>query len=218
MITGLAVLIAYLIGAIPFALIVTKLAGTGDIRKLGSGNLGATNVWRVAGFKVAVWVFIGDIGKGVAAVLIAGFLGNTYTVDWVSVDVLMVLCAVAAVLGHVFPVYIGGKGGKGVNTALGAVGTLLPVEVLLSVLVFAVVVTLTRYVSLGSILGAIALPVALLLERFGMNIIVADIYLYLTLLLALLILLTHYQNIGRLMKGTENKFSFSGSKKETAHD
>ena len=218
MYAAIPVLIAYLVGAIPFALIITRLAGVGDIRKIGSGNLGATNVWRVAGFKIAIWVFIGDIGKGVLAVLIGQYFANNYGWYWISADVTMVLCALAAVIGHIFPIYVGGRGGKGVNTALGAVGTLLPVETFLSLLVFAVVVTLSRYVSLGSMIGALTLLIAVAVEKYMLNIIVADVYFYLVLVLALLIILTHRQNIGRLIAGTENRFSFSSRSKEAGSD
>jgi len=218
MLAAIPVLIAYLIGAIPFALIIARLAGIGDLRKIGSGNLGATNVWRAAGFKAAIWVFIGDIGKGIIAVLLAGYFASNFEIAFISRDVLLVVCALAAVVGHIFPVYIGGRGGKGVNTAVGAVGTLLPVEVLLGVLVFAGVFALSRYVSLGSIIGAITLFAAVAVEKYLLNIIIADIYFYLTAVLALLIVVTHYQNIGRLIAGTENRFSFSKSERANAND
>jgi glycerol-3-phosphate acyltransferase PlsY len=203
------VVAAYLIGAIEFALIVCRIFRVGDIRKKGSGNIGATNVWRVAGFKVAVWVFVGDIGKGAVAVLLARFVAATYGVSPMSVDLFVVSCALAAILGHMFPVYHRFKGGKGVNTALGAVATMLPIEALISFGVFVVVVLAFRYVSLGSIIGAFTLLVVVLIEKFAMQIQVASVYIYLAAALAALILVAHRQNISRLAAGTENRFSFS---------
>ena len=93
MLAVLPVILAYLVGAIPFALVVGRLAGIGDIRKLGSGNIGATNVWRVAGFKTALWVFIGDIGKGVLAVLVGRWYVENFSLTFVSADLFLVVCA-----------------------------------------------------------------------------------------------------------------------------
>ncbi len=212
------ILAAYLIGAIPFALVVCGIFGVGDIRKQGSGNIGATNVWRVAGFKVAVWVFIGDIGKGVVAVLLARYVASAYDVSLMSVDLFVVCCALAAILGHMFPVYLRFKGGKGVNTALGAVVTMLPLEALISLGIFLLVVLAFRYVSLGSITGALTLLVVILIEKFVMHIQVAPVYIYLAAALAVLILVAHRQNIARLAAGTENRFSFSSKTRGEAQN
>ena len=201
------IIVAYLVGAIPFGLFVARLAGIKDIREHGSGNIGATNVWRQAGFKAAIWVFIGDIGKGVIAVLLARYFIANYELSYLSPDLFLVICAAAAILGHVFPVYLRFKGGKGVNTALGTMITLLPYESLICVVVFVGMLLLFKYVSLGSILGAIALLVAVLVERYLMNIPIADIYIIVSALIALLIIITHRQNISRLIAGTENRFT-----------
>ena len=115
---------AYLIGAIPFGWIVARLAGVGDIRSHGSGNIGATNVARVAGFKVAIWVYVGDILKGVAAVALAQWYAATYGAPF-NVALFTILAGLIAILGHIFPVYLRFKGGKGVNTALGVLLLLL---------------------------------------------------------------------------------------------
>ncbi|UCG62621.1 MAG: glycerol-3-phosphate 1-O-acyltransferase PlsY [Candidatus Zixiibacteriota bacterium] len=209
----LAIALTYLLGAVPFGLIISRLAGVGDIRKLGSGNIGATNVWRVAGFKIAVWVFVADIGKGALAVLMARYFVPE---PGLRPDHLYVICAAAAVLGHVFPVYLGFRGGKGVNTALGAIVALLPVETLIGLGVFAVTVLLFRYVSLGSILGAISFCVVVVIEKFALKSPLETIYVYLSILVAVLIVFTHRQNIKRLSNGTENRFSFSSRQtKET---
>lgn len=206
--TIILIVAAYLLGSIPFGLIVSHLAGVDDIRKLGSGNIGATNVWRVAGFKAAIWVFIGDIGKGALAVALARYFatGNTGAI---RIDHLLVICALMAVLGHVFPVFLKFRGGKGVNTALGAIAALLPIETFVAFAVFIVVVMLFRYVSLGSIIGVIAFGVVVVVEKFVMKSNIDIIYVYLSLVMALLIVFTHRQNINRLINGTENRFSFS---------
>lgn len=201
------IILAYLIGAIPFGLIIARLGGIKDIRQHGSGNIGATNVWRLAGFKVAIWVFIADIGKGVLAVLLARYYLANYPLNYLTPDLFLVVCAMMAILGHVFPIYLGFKGGKGVNTALGTMATLLPYETLISFFVFILVLMLFKYVSLGSILGAVALLIAVLVEKYLMNQNIASIYIILSALLALLIIITHRQNISRLIAGNENRFS-----------
>ncbi len=204
----IAIIVCYFIGAIPFGLIIARLYGVADIRSRGSGNIGATNVGRVIGAKAAVWVYLGDIGKGVAAVLLGRLFAATFEPGFLSHDVFLVACAVAAVLGHVFPVYIRFKGGKGVNTGLGVMITLLPYETLLAFGIFVLVVLLARYVSLGSVLAGIGLFAIISVEKHVLARPVADIYFYLTLALALLIIITHRQNISRLLTGKENRLSF----------
>jgi len=213
---ALPVLIAYLLGAVPFALLVCKIAGVGDIRQIGSGNIGATNVWRAAGFRVAVWVFIGDIGKGALAVIIARFYVDAAGAMPIAADVLLVACALAAVIGHVFPIYLRFKGGKGVNTALGAFLILLPVESLIAFGVFLLVVLMFRYVSLGSICGAVAFFAAIMAERHIFDKPVDVIYVYLSAVLVVLIVITHRGNLARLLAGKESRFSFSS--REGKHD
>lgn len=209
MLVALPVLLAYLLGAIPFALVVSRLAGVGDIRRIGSGNVGATNVWRAAGFKVAVWVFVGDIGKGALAVLVARYFATEIETLPVSTDLLFIACALAAIIGHVFPVYLGFKGGKGVNTALGAFAILMPLQTLTALGVFLIMVLTFRYISLGSIVGAFAFFCATMVERFVLERPIEMIYVYLSAALVVLIVLTHRDNISRLLAGTENRFSFS---------
>ncbi len=198
--------LAYLLGAIPFGLLVARWFGISDIRSHGSGNIGATNVWRVAGPKAAIWVYLLDIGKGVVAVLIARAVSQ----DWLPRDTFLVLTALAAVIGHVFPVYMRFRGGKGVNTGLGVIATLLPLEALICFIVFVIVVALSRYISLGSIIGSISLASLVGVERQLMGRQIAVIYLYLTIALALLVISTHWKNIGRILNGTESRFSLSG--------
>lgn len=198
------IIIAYLLGGIPFGLLIARLFGVPDIRREGSGNIGATNVWRVVGPKAAVWVYIMDISKGVAAVIIA----RLFTPEVISKDVLLVICALVAVTGSLFPVYLRFRGGKGVNTSLGVMITLLPLETLICLVVFLVAVVISRFISLGSLLAAVGLPIVVIIEKFFLDKNIADIYLYLTVLLALLVILSHRQNISRLLTGKENQFNF----------
>lgn len=199
------IIVAYLIGAIPFGLIIARMCGVTDIRREGSGNIGATNVFRVAGFKAAIWVYVLDIGKGVGMVLLARSLDQSL----LQRDLFLVLVALAAILGHVMPVYLKFRGGKGVNTALGCLLVLLPKETAAALAAFAVIALLTRYVSLGSIGAAVALAMVLLGERFVLRQPVADVYLYLGPALVALVLITHRGNIRRLLAGTESRLSFS---------
>ncbi|MBK7143471.1 MAG: glycerol-3-phosphate 1-O-acyltransferase PlsY [bacterium] len=206
MITAIAVLaLAFLIGGIPFGLLVAKAYGIRDLRAQGSGNIGATNVWRVAGAKAALWVYLLDIGKGVVAVLIARLIDQSAMPrDWY-----LVLAALLVVLGHIFSPYLRFKGGKGVNTGLGVMLVLMPVEVLISLGVFVIVVSLTRYISLGSIIASLTLVTVALIERLALVREISFVYIGLTILLALAIILTHRTNIRRLIEGTESKFSLS---------
>ena len=214
MIAFLPILIAYLIGGIPFGLLVPRLFGVADIRQYGSGNIGATNVLRVLGFKAAVWVYIGDIAKGIIAVFIARYVLTHYQVDIIPADTLQVLTVLAAVLGHVFPLYLRFRGGKGVNTALGGILALLPIEAILSFGVFAVVVFISRYVSLGSMLGALAFLAIMLIEKYALHKPFAMVYIVMAAVVAMLIIVTHRQNIIRLIAGTEHKFSRSAKAKK----
>ena len=203
-----AILIAYLLGAVPFGLIVARWYGIRDIRKEGSGNIGATNVTRVIGFKAAIWVYLGDIGKGVLAMLLARYIALHFGTGIIEYNLFLVIVALAAVMGHVFPVYIGFKGGKGVSIGLGVMVVLLPYETLLALGIFILTILLTRYVSVGSMLAGISLFIIVALEKYWISYNIAQIYFYLTLLLAILVIITHRQNIGRLLSGTENRLKF----------
>jgi acyl phosphate:glycerol-3-phosphate acyltransferase len=188
--------VAYLIGSVPFGLILTRLGGAGDVRQIGSGNIGATNVLRTGRKGLALATLALDLLKGALPVWLADhYLGPD----------MAVVVGLGAVLGHCFPVWLRFKGGKGVATAAGVVAALTPVVALIAVVVFVVVVLATRYVSLGSMLGAIAAaPSAYLLGHVQ----AAELYL----LLALLIVLKHAGNLRRLLHGSEAKFSPRGSR------
>jgi len=195
------IVIAYLIGAIPTALLAGKLLRGIDIRKAGSGNVGATNTWRVLGWKAGVAVLALDLGKGlIAAALVPKIPFGPLPLGLPDVAV---LCGLAAVLGHVFPVYIGFRGGKGVATTTGMLIITAPVPLGIAAGVFGLSFVLTGRVSIGSLLGAISVPAAIgLLNHYG-------VFSYPVLLLALtsalaaFIVFTHRANISRLLRGEE---------------
>ncbi|PLX84908.1 MAG: acyl-phosphate glycerol 3-phosphate acyltransferase [Desulfuromonas sp.] len=189
----LLLLVSYLIGAIPTGVLLTRLAGGGDVRQSGSGNIGATNVYRVAGRRLGVLTLAGDALKGVLPVLYATAvlgLGDAQTG----------LVALAAFLGHCYPVYLGFKGGKGVATALGIFLVLSPLSVLGAFLLFALLLWRFRYISLGSISAAAVIPFLVLLVEGSRPLFLA------TLIISALVVLRHRGNIERLLNGTENRF------------
>jgi len=190
----LGAVVAYLIGAVPVGLVIARAFGVGDVRRHGSGAIGATNVLRTAGALPAVLTLLGDVVKGVCAVLVGAAIagGGARGAG---------LAAVAAVVGNCWPVFLKFRGGKGVATGLGAMFALVgPLALLPSLVVFVVVVATTRYVSLGSLLGTVGVPlVALALRQPLGNVLAAAA-------VALVIIGRHHQNISRLLGGTENRF------------
>ena len=191
-------LAGYLLGSIPTGLLVGKARGI-DIRKHGSGNIGATNVFRTLGKKFGIFVFVCDLLKGVgAAVMGAHFAGLHF-----SPALAGIVCGVACILGHNFPVWLKFKGGKGVATSLGVVFGLMPLAGAVAFAVWGAVLFVSRYVSLASIVGAIAVPVTVAFTNHG-----ADRMPLLVFASAatLLIIARHRANIARLLSGTENRF------------
>jgi acyl phosphate:glycerol-3-phosphate acyltransferase len=196
----LLIIVAYLIGSIPTALIISRKFFGIDIRDYGSGNMGATNTFRVLGKKWGTIVMLADMLKGVLAVALFQLLPFYLDNEFHRTN-LMIGLGLAAVLGHVFPIFAQFKGGKGVATLFGMMLTVQPVVALSCVGVFLAVLYLTRFVSLSSILGALMLPVCVL---FIWNDDV-PIYRIFAVLIALAVLLTHQKNIGRIIKGVESK-------------
>jgi acyl phosphate:glycerol-3-phosphate acyltransferase len=187
--------IAYLIGSVPFGLILTRLAGAGDVRNIGSGNIGATNVLRTGRKGLAIATLILDLLKGALPVWLASrYLGPD----------MAVVAGLGAVLGHCFPVWLKFRGGKGVATAGGVVIALTPTVAALAIGVFLLVVLATRYVSLGSILGALAAAPAAYVIGYVQA---AELYL----LLALIILAKHAANLRRLAQGNEARLELRRS-------
>lgn len=186
----ISVILGYLIGSINSAVIISKVFYKKDIRKMGSGNAGTTNVLRSLGKKAAAFTFLGDFAKGIIAALIGSLLYD---------ELGLVLAGGAAVLGHNWPVYFGFKGGKGVLTSFSVLLICSPLPALIALLFFILIVALTRYVSLGSILAAIVVVIA----TFFMSGLTYTFYL--TIFISLLVIFRHMSNIKRLIKGTESK-------------
>jgi glycerol-3-phosphate acyltransferase PlsY len=197
------VLAGYVLGSIPSGYIGGKIGGI-DIRKFGSGNIGATNVTRALGKKFGYPVFLADFSKGLAAVLIAPSLGHHYGASG-SDDVLRIVGAVSVVLGNAFPVWLRFRGGKGVATSAGMLFGLIPAAAVTVIVVWIIIFFCTRYVSLASILAACALPVTVwAINRISG----ADrpLVLYTCAVLSTIVILRHRSNLIRLARGTEESF------------
>jgi glycerol-3-phosphate acyltransferase PlsY len=204
MLQALVVALAYLLGSIPFGYLIVRAGGKGDVRETGSGGTGATNVTRRAGKGAGLLTLSLDALKGAAAVLVARLvLTEGFRVDW-----WVAAAAVAVVAGHVFPVWLGFRGGKGVATGLGVFAVLAPLALLCALPVFVLVVWATRYVSLGSIVTAAVMPLAVwaLGARAGARVEELMPVLTAASVGGALIIFMHRANIGRLLRGEENKF------------
>ncbi len=195
------VFIAYLIGAIPFGYLFVKFVFTSgeDIREVGSGGIGATNVTRRAGKAAGLLTYVFDVAKGVAAVMLMRQVAND-DYFWIGA------AAIAAIVGHIFPVFLKFRGGKGVAVGVGIYLAIAPLSVLSTLVLWVLIVYLSRYVSLGSILATAAVPLWTLLY-YGW--LMPHPHLFALILIGIigcaLIVAKHHENIARLMKGTENK-------------
>lgn len=192
-------LLAYLVGATPTSYVVGRLGYGIDLRDHGSGNLGATNVFRVMGWKAALPVVLVDVGKGWLPAALFPRWDGAPEAEWA------LAYGTAAIVGHVFSIYVGFKGGKGVATSAGVFAALAPWATLAGAAVWLVVVGLTRIVSLGSLLAAVALPFAVFYTGEP------TLELWLAIGLALFVIYAHRSNIGRLVRGEENRFGRKGS-------
>lgn len=197
---ALSIIGGYLLGSIPFGLLAARLKGV-DIRKHGSGNIGATNVWRVCGWRTGLPVFLLDVMKGVAAVWLARRMAVAMQgdVEWAGVA-----AAFACVMGHSYPVWLGFRGGKGAATSLGVFMALMPVPSAAAMLVWFLVLKASRYVSLASMVAAGVLPgtaVAMQFTRWAYGWPVSGF----AILAGFLVILRHRPNIARLRAGTENR-------------
>ncbi|MBT3228239.1 MAG: glycerol-3-phosphate 1-O-acyltransferase PlsY [Candidatus Marinimicrobia bacterium] len=201
------ILIAYVVGSTPTSIIVSKLKYNKDIREHGSGNAGATNIFRTFGWKPALFVTLVDVFKGWLPAYVAGHLNSDSILFNSNPDALMIIAGFAAVLGHTYTVFAGFKGGKGVGTLAGMLIALFPIALPICLLVFIITLIATGMVSLGSMLASSALPVVLFIIE-GIN---PDSQISLTLrifslIIPLFIIFTHRSNIKRIMDGTENRF------------
>lgn len=186
--------IAYLLGAIPFGFVLVKWKTGGDVRAQGSGNIGATNVMRTTGRAAGILTLLLDIGKGYAAVWIAGRLTNSDAL-WMSV------AALAVMAGHAYPIFLGFRGGKAVASFIGAFLCLTPWALAAEVIIFVVIVTWTRHISMGSIIGAATFPLAIwLVMRGPLEAVCASV------IAGTFIIYRHSSNMQRLRAGTESQF------------
>ena len=187
-----AAIIGYLLGSIPFGLVLTRIAGLGDIRRIGSGSIGATNVLRTGNKAIAALTLALDLGKGVAAVLIGAIWG----------PMAALAAAGAVIVGHMFPVWLGFRGGKGVATALGVLLVIAWQVALIAAALWLLTAVVFRYSSLGALVAAVSCVIlALIFTDQARTILIAGI--------AVLVILRHHENIRRLLAGTESRISFS---------
>ena len=201
---AILLLLSYLVGAFPSSIVYGKVFRKVDVRKQGSGNAGGTNAWRVLGWKIGLPVMLTDVAKGaLASLVIARIPLGALPLEFSTVAL---LCGVAALLGHVFPIYTGFRGGKGVATGAGMLLVNAPIPVACALAIFALTLVLFGKVSLASILAAMSLPVAVILIEKLTTIDYPILLLVLTIALALFILYTHRTNIHRLVRGEEKAF------------
>jgi len=199
----LYLIIAYLIGSIPTSVWIGQYFYKIDVREFGSGNSGATNTFRVLGYKAGIPVLIIDVLKGWFSVRLAAIISG-YPADSEQLVNLELVFAVAALMGHVFPVYVGFRGGKGVATLLGIVLALNPFAAMVSLCVFLVVFILTKYVSLSSMIASFAFPNVVI---FAMDTRVPSMVIF-SMFITVIVLITHQKNIERLLSNKESKINF----------
>lgn len=205
---------SYLIGAIPFALVIGKWFYGVDVRSLGSGNLGSTNVYRNLGWKAGLAVQLLDIAKGLVPVLLVASFFDTQMpfenhTPFEDSTVVRLIAGITAVVGHIWSVFAGFRGGKGINTSMGMLIAVAPVELAIAAAVFLLLIGFFGYVSLGSMVAAIVIPVTMFIRR---NLLHVQIDGYLTLIcfliaLSLMVLYAHRSNLRRLVEGTEHRFT-----------
>jgi len=210
---GLILLISYFLGSIPGALWSSKLLHGVDIRNYGSHNAGATNAFRVVGWQAGVLATIVDMGKGY---LSAGVVASVIRIDplpalsifgWEPPVLVGLLAGLAAIVGHMFPIFARFEGGKGVNTAAGILLALTPLTTLYTMAVFAVVLLSSRYVSLASMTASVAFPVIVAVRKYVFGVEIDGSLLVVGLLIGTAIIVAHRSNIGRLLRGNENRVS-----------
>ncbi len=201
----IVVIVSYLFGSFPTAILAGKLLKKIDIREYGSGNAGATNVFRVLGWKAGLSVLLIDMLKGFIPVF---FIAPYFQPNPDTVIYYQVAAAVAAIAGHIWTIFAGFKGGKGVGTSAGAFLGLAPLPLLSALLFFVIVVGLTRYVSLGSLLASLVFLLVLLLQKYMFGVAISPVLIYLSIVIVILIWYAHRGNIKRLLQGEENKIEF----------
>ena len=214
------VILSYLVGSIPTSIIISKMVRGIDIREHGSGNAGGSNVFRVLGWKYGVLVIILDSLKGALAVIVVSrlYFGSFPFPNATPFDdftLVQIIAGISAVFGHIWTVFANFKGGKGIATSLGFLVAIITVDLLLALAVFSIVVLVSRYISLGSVLAAISVPIIMVVRENIFNVDISGYHTILpfTIFLAFLVIYTHRSNIGRLLSGNESKITLSKKKK-----
>ncbi len=202
------IFVSYLFGSFPTAILAGKMLKQIDIRNYGSGNAGATNVFRVLGWKAGLGVLLIDMLKGFIPVF---FIAPYFSPNPDALIYFQVAAAAAAIIGHIWTIFAGFKGGKGVGTSAGALLGLAPLPLLTALLFFIIIVGLTQYVSLGSLLASLVFLLVLLLQKYIFGVPISNVLIYLSVVIAALIWFAHRSNIKRLLQGTENKLEFKKS-------
>jgi glycerol-3-phosphate acyltransferase PlsY len=195
--------VGYLVGSLPSGYLAGRLAGV-DIRQQGSGNIGATNVTRVLGKRYGYPVFLADFIKGLSAILLAPWLGRYFSLSS-STELFQVVAGIFVVVGNAFPLWLSFRGGKGVATSAGLFFGLIPAAAVIATLVWIIAFYTTRYVSLASVIAALALPLSVLIIHrvTGVH---RPFVLYMTAALTVMVILRHRTNLARLVRGTEQRF------------
>ncbi len=191
----ITIVVSYLLGSIPMGLILTKLAGKGDLRKVGSGNIGATNVMRVGGLRMAAATWVLDMAKAIAAV----FIGNAVLGDWFGA-----WCGFAAIVGHCYPIWLRFHGGKGISSLFGVLLAVSPLSFAICAVEWLIVALSSGYSSLGAVVAFCLMPIL----GFAIDIRIGFAFLA----IGLLCLFRHRENIGRLIAGTESKIEWKWKK------
>lgn len=202
--TIIVIILSYLLGSIPFGVIIGRIWKGIDIRDFGSKSAGFTNVHRVIGTAPAIIVLVLDIAKGMIAVLLVAHI-NLGATRMNLID-LEVIAGALVIVGHVFPVFFGFRGGKGIATGLGVLWSIIPVEVSLALMLFLIIVAITRYISLGSLSASIFILLALVFEKYYLKTEVPSLLFIMIVFLTAFIFYNHRSNIKRLLNGTESKF------------
>lgn len=207
------ILVSYLIGAIPFAYIVGKIFKGIDLRNYGSGNLGSTNAFRVLGIPLGILVQVLDIAKGLIAVLFVSSFFYTHLpfanyTPFEDLTLVKIIAGLSAVLGHTFSLFVKFKGGKGINTALGMLISLAPIDVSISIGIFVLILISSGYVSLGSIVASFVLPVTMFVREnfFKVEITGYGTLIFFSIAISAFLIYNHRSNIMRLLRGNENRF------------
>ncbi len=206
----LLILAAYLLGSIPTALLVSKLFFGIDIREHGSKNMGASNTFRVLGSWFGLFVLLVDMGKAILAVQLAN---KVHATDWLGNELMLwqLIFGLTAVTGHIFPVFAGFRGGKGVASLFGVVLAIQPWTAIICIAAFLAVVLVTRYISLGSLTAVVVFVVCIFFAVKEEN----NYLRWFSIVAAVLVIILHRKNISRLLKGTESKISFGKKKKSS---